>query len=186
MFGRPYSTAKSLISSPERQQHKAHLQCCDVAVWQRGEHKCQARPIVLHLLDLLLNNQLLLGTLHNLTAQHKMSSNGSGSDTCTVTVQCPPTLLQQGPKLGRLAAAPCMSPSTDSLARVFKVVQSQSQEVTQAELLIHDKVLAGCLHQHLPVPVPHCRLVQVLQVVQDKDNRASGTRSPDLSVCRNP
>jgi hypothetical protein len=64
---------------------------------------------------------------------------------------------------------PCSSANEvnqqDPPAGIHIVVQLQCQQVTQAELLVHDKVLAGGLHQHLPVAVPHGRVVQVLERV---------------------
>jgi hypothetical protein len=46
-----------------------YSECCDIAVRQRVEDQGQHRPGVLNFLDLLLNVELLLGTVHNLTAR---------------------------------------------------------------------------------------------------------------------
>jgi hypothetical protein len=47
-------------------------------------------------------------------------------------------------------------------ACIHIVVQPECEKVSQAELFIHDKVLARSLHEHLPVTVAHRWVVQVL------------------------
>jgi hypothetical protein len=54
----------------------------------------------------------------------------------------------------------------DTPAGIHVVVQAQCEQITQAELLIHHKVLARCLHEHLPVPVTHGWVMQILQITR--------------------
>jgi hypothetical protein len=48
-------------------------------------------------------------------------------------------------------------------ASINIVVQFKCQQIPQAELLIHNKVLARGFHQHLPVAATHGGMMQVLQ-----------------------